>query len=164
MKISIPVLVLAFMSCSSVIDPVVPEGSNAESGTIAFRDEMLADVNQLRANGCNCGGKWMPKVAPLKWNSKLENSAQGHANDMNTNDFLSHDGSNGSEFSDRITNAGYHWSAAGENIAWGYSSISDAVQGWIESPDHCKAMMSSHYTEMGAARAGEYWVQDFGRP
>lgn len=164
MKIWIPVLILAFMSCSSVIDNVSPEGNTTGEVTDAFRDEMLAGVNQLRASGCQCGSKWMPKVPPLKWSAKLEKSAKAHAIDMYSKGFLSHDGSNGSDFSERISNTGYDWSAVGENVAWGYDSIEDAIGGWVESPDHCKAMMSSSYTEIGAANAGSYWVQDFGRP
>jgi uncharacterized protein YkwD len=34
---------------------------------------------------------------------------------------------------------------------------------WLESPAHCKIIMSSIYSEMGAAKVGDYWVVMFGR-
>lgn len=126
------------------------------------KKEMLASVNNLRTKGCKCGNKYMPPVNSLSWNDRLENAAFAHAYDMYRKDFFSHKGSNGSSISARIKRAGYDWGAAGENISWGYDSFEDTMEGWIDSPGHCRNMMSSDFTEMGAAKVGRYWVQDFG--
>ena len=52
--------------------------------------------------------------------------------------------------------------AYGENIATGYRTEKEVVKGWIASPGHCKNIMSKLYKEMGVARYGNYWTQEFG--
>jgi uncharacterized protein YkwD len=70
---------------------------------------------------------------------------------------------------DRITASGYEWRAYGENLAMGYPRAADAVQGWMESPDHRANLLSSVFAEIGVAytvdSAGRtYYVQVFGNP
>ena len=43
--------------------------------------------------------------------------ARAHSADMAARDYFSHTTPEGVAFSTRITNAGYRWSSAGENIA-----------------------------------------------
>jgi uncharacterized protein YkwD len=128
-----------------------------------FRGAMLAAVNKLRANGCRCGGKQMPAVAPLRWNTQLEAAAIRHATDMSRHGHFDHIGTDNSEFDDRITSSGYKWMEIGENIAYGYDLIPATIQGWINSASHCQQMMSPKVDEMGAAKSGKYWVQEFGK-
>jgi uncharacterized protein YkwD len=93
--------------------------------------------------------------------------------DMANNDFFDHTGSDGLKVWDRASQAGYPWSAIGENIAAGISlsSVSAAVQAWLDSPGHCANIMSPGYTEFGASKYSNsastynvYWTQVFGRP
>ena len=128
-----------------------------------FRGAMLAAVNKLRTNGCRCGGKQMPPVPILRWNSQLESAAIRHANDMSSHRHFDHIGTDNSEFDDRITASGYKWMEIGENIAFGYELIPATIQGWLNSASHCQQMMSPKVDEMGAAKSGKYWVQEFGR-
>lgn len=130
----------------------------------AFATEMLASINTLRAKGCNCGTQVMPPVPALKWNNLLETASIRHAKDMATTKKFSHTGSDGSTMQTRINATGYQWSTIGENIAWGYTSVPLVMAGWTKSAGHCKNMMSANFTEMGAARNANYWVQDFGKP
>jgi uncharacterized protein YkwD len=132
--------------------------------TGVFANDMLAAVNAIRTAGCNCGGQQMPKVAALTWNSLLEKASVGHAKDMLATGVFSHTGSGGSTMSSRISATGYAWSTIGENIAFGYKSVSEVMKGWVASSGHCKNMMNANFTQIGAARAGDYWVQDFGKP
>lgn len=134
----------------------------SETGNFAV--DMLAYVNALRTKGCKCNGIQMPTVPALKWNKQLEAAALRHANDMSSKNFFSHTGSDGSTMSQRITAAGYKWSYASENIAWGYTSLTSVINGWVMSAGHCQNMMSANITELGAAKIGTYWVQNFGRP
>ncbi len=138
-----------------------PSVSKPQTGD--FRLDMLAAVNKLRANGCRCGGKQMPSVPPLRWNNQLEAAAIRHANDMSKNGHFDHIGTDNSEFDDRITSSGYKWMEIGENIAFGYDVIPATIQGWINSTSHCQQMMSPKVDEIGAARRGKYWVQEFGK-
>jgi len=68
--------------------------------------------------------------------------------------------------------AGYAWSALGENIAAGQSTVEIVVDGWMKSDGHCANLMNANFREIGAACvAGNanttyrtYWTQDFGTP
>lgn len=152
-------LLTGILACSASIDPVNPDGV-LESPD--FQNSMLSGVNAIRRQGCRCGETKMPPVAPLSWNNQLEKSAGRHASDMYLNHFFSHNGSDGSSFDERIRDTGYPWMSAGENIAHGYNDVTTVIQGWIDSEAHCRQMMSPNYKEIGAARKGDYWVQDFG--
>lgn len=129
-----------------------------------FATAMLNAVNAWRTSGCTCGSTEMPPVNPLTWNAQLEEAAQVHAKDMNSNEHFSHTGTDGSSAGQRITATGYRWRTWGENIAVGYRDIASVVDGWQKSEGHCKNMMSNNFTEMGAAEEGSYWVQVFARP
>ncbi|MGD8907917.1 MAG: CAP domain-containing protein [Chromatiales bacterium] len=133
--------------------------------------EMLTLVNNSRAAARDCGSISYPAVAPLAWHCQLESTAQGHSSSMATNDFFDHTGLDGSSPSDRITAAGYEWRTYGENIAAGYGDAQTAMEVWITSARHCANLMSSRFTQMGAARAsdssstyGVYWTQNFASP
>ena len=128
-----------------------------------FRKDMLTAVNLVRAKGCRCGGKSMPAVPPVRWNSLLEDAAIRHAKDMAIHKHFDHIGTDGSELDNRINDAGYKWMQIGENIAWGYATIAQTMEGWIKSPSHCVQLMSDKVDEIGAAKNGKYWVQDFGK-
>ncbi len=125
---------------------------------------ILELVNAYRDTGCNCGSTSYPAVPRLSWNQLLENSAYRHGRDMDENNYFSHIGQNGSTPADRVAAEGYEWLAIGENIANGYTSEEAVIEAWIDSPDHCKNIMSGNFTEMGMGRSGNYWVQDFGKP
>ena len=133
------------------------------SETGDFRTDMLNMVNAARTQGCKCGSKRMPPVAPLAWNERLEDASIAHAKDMAENNHFDHIGTDGSEIDNRVERAGYKWMQVGENIAWGYDNLRDAMVGWIKSPSHCLQLMSNKVTEMGGARYNLYWVQDFGK-
>jgi len=73
------------------------------------------------------------------------------------------------QVSNRVTATGYTWSAVGENIAAGYSSVEAVMQGWLESPGHCRNIMSDQYREFAVSRVdvndsdySSYWTQVFG--
>jgi uncharacterized protein YkwD len=124
---------------------------------------MLEEVNSLRRSGCNCGEDYMPPVPELTWNIQLEQAAARHAKDMDQNNLFGHAGSDGSGPDERITAEGYIWSICGENVAYGYSSVEDAINGWKKSPGHCRNIMDAEFKELGAAQAGIFWVQEFGK-
>ncbi|MFM2268126.1 MAG: hypothetical protein RL757_1567 [Bacteroidota bacterium] len=138
----------------------IPTGDEPNS----FRQEMLSKINDLRVKGCSCGNQKMPPVPPLRWNQDLEEAAIKHARDMRDNNFMGHIGTDGSEFDARIDREGYKWLEVGENVARGQMNTHQVMTDWIKSPSHCKTLMNSEFKEVGAARAGNFWVQDFGKP
>ena len=124
----------------------------------SIKAEIMDEINKARINGCMCGKEKMPPTGKLEWSGQLEKAAMKHAMDMYDHDNLDHIGTDGSDLGDRISATGYVWAMVGENISWGFTEAEDVVQGWIESSGHCKNMMNPTFTEMGAARKGEYWV------
>ncbi len=60
-----------------------------------------------------------PPVQPLAFNTDLVQASVGHSNDMNTNQFFSHTGSDRTSPGQRATNAGFDWTALSESIAGG---------------------------------------------
>lgn len=121
-------------------------------------------VNELRAAGTDRGDEHYPPVGPLQWNNKIELAAQAHSDDMYANDFYGHAGSDGSSLGDRLDRVDYHWSTYGENVAMGEMlTEKTVVDGWVESPEHCKNLMHGSYTEMAVARTEKYGTQKFAR-
>ncbi|RRQ88093.1 CAP domain-containing protein [Streptomyces griseofuscus] len=101
---------------------------------------------------------------PLTLNAKLTKAAQEHSADMAAHQNMSHTGSDGSDPGTRITQAGYTWSAYGENIAYGYSTAAEVMAGWMASPGHRANILNCGYQEIGVglAQPDSYWTQDFG--
>ena len=126
------------------------------------KSEMLTAVNALRQSGCNCGSTQMPVVKPLRWNDTLAQAALAHARDMDANNYFSHISPGGTSPIQRAIMLGYSGKYVTENIAKGYTSIEPLMQAWLQSEEHCKAMMDSAQTAIGAANVNSYWVQEFG--
>ncbi|PTL75295.1 CAP domain-containing protein [Vitiosangium sp. GDMCC 1.1324] len=136
----------------------------------SFESQVLTLVNQKRAAGATCGGVAKPAAPALTLDTRLQCAARKHSKDMGTNNIFDHNGSDGSTPWQRITNAGYTYTAAGENIAAGYSTPSAVVNGWMASTGHCNNIMNPNFKHLGVGyfyKAGStyshYWTQDFGR-
>ena len=109
-------------------------------------------------------------LPPLQYNEKLTVAARLHSQDMGNNNYFSHTSQDGQAFNERILDAGYDYSACGENIAAGYTTPEAVVAGWMDSEGHRANILSPDYCDIGvgyAAVAGSqfyhYWTQDFGR-
>lgn len=127
-----------------------------------IKEEMLTAVNTLRQVGCTCGNTFMPPVKPLLWNDTLAMAALAHASDMDANNYFSHISPGGTSPIQRTMALGYSGNYVSENIARGFSAVGPVMEAWKSSEDHCKAMMDSLHTHMGAANVNSYWVQEFG--
>ncbi|KAF4033882.1 putative SCP domain-containing protein [Phytophthora infestans] len=57
---------------------------------------------------------------------------------------MAHDGSDGSSMSERITQAGYDWSAVAENVAAGQVDVDAVMVAWINSPEHLENIMGEY--------------------
>jgi len=137
----------------------------------SFEAQVLTLVNQHRAAGAVCGGVTKPPAAALTLDTKLQCAARRHSKDMGTNNFMSHTGSNGSTPWQRITDAGYTYRRAAENVAAGYSTPAAVVAGWMASSGHCTNIMNPQLVHLGvgyfyapASTYRHYWTQDFGAP
>jgi uncharacterized protein YkwD len=132
--------------------PSTPKPTATASGVTA-RIVQLVNAERAKA-GCR----------PLTVNAELMKAAQAHSADMAAHQNMSHTGSDGSSPGDRITRAGYVWSAYGENVAYGYATADQVMTGWMNSPGHRANILNCSYQEIGVglAQPGSYWTQDFG--
>jgi uncharacterized protein YkwD len=122
---------------------------------------LLNLVNEVRTKGCNCGTEKMPPVAPLVWDNQLEIAAIEHDLDMSKNNYFDHTGTDNSTPATRITKTGFIFKSCGENIAMGFQTEQQVVNGWLNSPGHCKNIMTASFKFMGVGKVGTYWTQVF---
>jgi len=128
-------------------------------------------INEARARGARCGRRVFAPAPPVSLSRTLAGVALGHAADMAAHNYFEHDDLRGQSPADRVRASGYRESLVGENIAYGPKSIEEAVQGWLDSPDHCENIMDPRFAQMGIASAsgrsvrhGLYWVQLLAEP
>jgi len=134
-----------------------------------LKSEMLVKINEARSEPRYCGDEYFEAVQIVTWNDRLETAAKGHSDDMASNNFFEHDGSNGASVGERISTAGYDWRYYNENIAAGGDSATDVVDRWLKSPGHCQNIMTEKIAEIGAACSDNrqshyetYWTLDGG--
>jgi uncharacterized protein YkwD len=157
---------------SAASDPVFACSDGGWSTAWAnLESQVVTLLNQKRAAGATCGGVAKPKVPALAVDTKLRCAARNHSKDMATNNFMSHTGSNGSTFVQRITAANYVWTGAAENVAAGYATAAAVVAGWMASTGHCNNIMNATYKHLGVGYAynvnatyDHYWTIDFAKP
>jgi uncharacterized protein YkwD len=109
----------------------------------------------------------------LVWNPTLSEVAKAHAEDMLANGYFDHTSIDGSEYDQRMENAGLIYRSCGENIDEGYYNAETAVNGWINSALHRENLLSDKFEQLGVGCAynksdalGYYtrFVQDFFTP
>lgn len=142
-------------------------------GNCSLNADELALINahnQARSAGRQCGSNWYNAAPALRWDCRLGQASYVHSNDMASNNFFSHTGSDGSSPFDRMRREGYQFRTAGENISAGYGTAEAAVSGWLNSAGHCANIMNPNFQDMGAAKAENtastyriYWTAGFGR-
>ncbi|MBV9818908.1 MAG: CAP domain-containing protein [Solirubrobacterales bacterium] len=131
--------------------------SIASTPRALIRDAVVCLINKQRA---------VHHLPGLSANPRLDNSAQGWTDEMVRHRSFTH----GADFAGRISAAGFDWSNAGENIAFGYQTPSQVVGGWMASTGHCQNILSPVFREVGtgvsdgvASRGSPgTWTQDFG--
>lgn len=150
--------------------PVAPKAQDAGSQTMSAEEaQVLLEVNAARAVARTCGGVSYAATTPVTWNGYLAAAARAHTADMAARGYFDHISPNGGTLVTRAVAAGYTpWRELGENIAAGYT-VQNVVQGWIDSPGHCKNLMDPKFKEMGVGYTystgsvyGTYWAQEFG--
>jgi uncharacterized protein YkwD len=137
-----------------------PSATTAPDANAAFEAEVVAIVNTERAKaGC-------PAVTA---DDRLTAAARGHSADMAARDYFSHTTPEGVAFSTRITNAGYRFSRAGENIAKGQRTPAEVMTAWMNSSGHKANILTCAFKNIGVgvvadARGTILWTQDFATP
>lgn len=161
-----PILSVTYVKQGQATGTVTSPSPGGELGAVY---ELL---NDARTSGVQCGTTWMPAVPAVTYTDDLGLAAQRHAQDMADNDYFSHYSLDGRSFVDRIRATPYAGDPGGENIASGFRSAADVMQGWLNSPGHCTNLMNEDFDHVGLGLASRndarysvpvtYWVQEFG--
>ena len=83
--------------------------------------------------------------------------------------YFDHTTPDGVSFSTRISDTGYRWSAAAENIAEGQATPAVVMQAWMTSAGHRANILNCGYRDIGVGLAYDashtpLWTQDFASP
>lgn len=103
-------------------------------------NSLLNETNEERQNN---------KQSELKLNNRLSQAAQAKAKDMVNRDYWSHNTPEGDAPWVFITQAGYQYQKAGENLAYGFLTSDQVVTGWMNSPTHRANVLDKSYREVG---------------
>jgi len=129
----------------------------------SMRAGVLAALNRERA----AAGR-----PPLVVDARLAEAAQLHAVDMLSRRFYDHTTPEGRSLSTRVTDSGYRFRWAAENIAKGVFDPDEVVRRWMLSSGHRRNILDPHpvHVGIGVVRGEEdglmtaLWVLDFGAP
>ena len=137
---------------------IVARAATLDSG----ESDLLSQVNAFRASR---------GLSTLVVSDSLTLAAKWMATDMSVNNYFSHTSLDGRSPTQRMADAGYPafstW--AGEDLAAGYATAAQVLQGWINSPAHLAVLTNPAYRAIGIGRSysggsqyGWYWAADFG--
>lgn len=125
--------------------------------SVSTTAQVVALVNKERA-AAGCGA--------LTEDAQLTDAAQRHSDDMAARNFFEHTNPDGAGPGERVTDAGYRWSAYGENIARGQQTPQSVMESWMNSPGHRANILNCSFKNIGIgihkASGGPWWTQDFG--
>jgi hypothetical protein len=142
-KVYAPYLPLIISIVASLLLSVLQP--SAGTNTLAYATDMsvgglLSATNSQRiASG----------VGSLALSGQLNSAAQAKANDMVARNYWSHTTPDGQEPWVFMDNAGYQYTKAGENLAYGFATSGDAVNGWVNSPSHKANMLDGAFSNVG---------------
>lgn len=133
------------------------------ASTETLKNNIIALTNQERLN---------LNTDLLYENQTLNLAAQKKLNDMFEKNYWDHTGPNGETAWDFITESGYRYEVAGENLARGFSDAEEVVKAWMNSPTHKSNILNPRFQEIGVAvgtgkikgAMTTVIVQLFGRP
>ena len=125
-----------------------------DSDVTDFESEVVRLVNVERAkNG----------LSALTENWELSRVARYKSKDMHDRGYFSHTSPTyGSPF-DMMKNFGISYRTAGENIAKGYRTPQEVVNGWMNSEGHRANILNASFRQIGVGyyTNGNYWTQMF---
>lgn len=134
----LPMLVIVGLGI--LVNSMWSRGNVLGSQTDFSAVSLLSDTNMQRAkNG----------EQPLAINTDLSSAAQAKADDMVQGGYWSHTSPSGKTPWTFITNSGYNYQAAGENLAYGFVNAGDTVSGWMNSAEHRANILNGSYSDVG---------------
>ncbi len=140
---SIVILIGLFIMGRSIIDITI----GLRPGVLGFASQISPDkvIELTNAERLNAG------VSIVKINPELNQAALAKAADMFEDNYWAHISPTGTEPWYFITQSGYKYQHAGENLARDFSNPTDIVKAWMASPTHRQNLLDDRYKDIGIA-------------
>jgi uncharacterized protein YkwD len=139
--------------------PPADGGTSMTADELQLAQEVLYLVNQERQSA---------GLPALAWDDGAAEVAFQHSLDMDVRGFFDHMNPDGQLPWDRLDAAGIAYSSAGENIAYGYTSSTSVMNGWMNSQGHRENILRTSFTRIGVgvhvSPSNVWWTQVFYRP
>ena len=155
--------ILAALLAIAALGSGIALPDQADAATLdSLEAGIVSEVNAFRASR---------GLSILAVSDTLTYAAKWMATDMAVNNYFAHTSLDGRDPTTRMADFGYPARAtwSGENLAAGYTSAREVVQGWINSPGHYAVLTNANYRAIGVGRAYGaasaykwYWTADFG--
>lgn len=131
------------------------EGEQTQTPAGSQEDDISEVIRLVNAERAKEG------LAALKTHTAISTAAQVRADELPT--LFDHTRPDGSSCFTALDEAGVRYWTAGENIAAGYATPEQVVNGWMNSPGHRANILNSSFTTIGVGyhAEGNYWVQLF---
>jgi len=145
---SIVILIGLFIMGRSIVDITV----GLKPGVLGFASQIDPDkvIELTNAERLSAG------ITLLKENSELDQAALAKATDMFENNYWAHISPTGTEPWYFVTQSGYQYKHAGENLARDFSNPKDVVTAWMASPTHRQNLLDNRYKDIGVAVVDGY--------
>src|SRR5437870_9633642 len=149
---------VAVVGVLGLFAPLVAQGASLDSA----EQDLVARINAFRA---------ARSLPTLVVSDTLTSAAKWMSVDMGSRNYFAHTSLDGRSPTQRMADAGYPafgtWT--GEDLAAGFTSTADVLNGWINSPAHYAVLVNPQYHAIGVGRGysagstyGWYWTADFG--
>lgn len=143
------------------VPPSAPEPGPARPEGGQEARALFSLINDLRVKGGSCLGRGRVTAPPLAFNAALQTAAEkSAAGAAAAGSFGTLHGAlpdQTAEMSD------YHAAKVSKLTAASRAPVSAVLDVWMVSPERCDALLSSDFTDAGAAYVDGYWVVLLGR-
>lgn len=135
------------IGCYVVIQLALGTISNRYPNVLGYASN-IAPEEIVRLTNRERLAQGLPEV---RLDTKLSAAAAQKAADMVAHDYWAHVSPQGTQPWYFVTNSGYAYKYAGENLARDFSDPDSVVKAWMNSPTHRENLLSSRYQDIGIA-------------
>ena len=128
--------------------PAVPASTVGVTMERNLARSVLQQVNSVRKEH---------RLPPLRYNNNLSKAAAAHTREMLQDGYFDHASADGSAFWKRLEryygSKGFKLWSVGENLVWASPDMTpvQAIEWWMQSPEHRANLLSSQWREIGLA-------------
>lgn len=129
----------------------------AQTAFVTKNQSFLASVLPGALASLTNADRQIAGLSTLELDPELSVVAQRKAEDMAAKGYFSHTGPDGRQAWDWLSESGYSFGYAGENLAVNFSDSKEVAEAWMDSPTHRANILKAEYTHVGFGVAkGEY--------